>query len=228
MATSVVDIYNWALATVGTKARVQSPTEASPEAEQCTLWYETVRNQVLAAAPWASAKSYKRLALSVERDDDEAWVATDPAPGWRYAYAYPSDLLRPRFLTTYLQFEVGVNSLNQRVLYTNQEDAILCYTKRQTRVDLWDDELQAAVATALAAHIAMKLTGNIDRVRLATAQAVDKIIAARAATANSPQMQLEAVPEWIAARGSSLMAPSRPYIYPNAEFYVSGFGVGVD
>lgn len=226
MANDEVTIYNWALAAVGTVARVQSPDEASDEAEACSLWYETVRDQILQTAPWDSAKAFKRLAQSSEQTD-ETWIATDPAPGWRFAYAFPSDMLRPRYITNYARFELGTNSANQRVIYTNQEAAILCYTKRQVQVSLWDEDLKAAVAFALAAHICMKLTGSLDRVQFVTAQAYDKVLAARQQSANTPQANLVSTPSWIAARGYAGTAPESQYVYPNAEFTVAGFNYAV-
>lgn len=227
MATDVVSVYNMALAAVGTRARVQSISEVSPEAEQCSLWYEEVRDLVLRTAPWNSASAYRRLALSSERNSDAPWVPNDPAPGWRFAYAIPSDLLAPRYLTGYAQFELGVNSLDQKVLYTNADQALLRYTKRQTRPDIWDVDLRSAIAFALAAHIAAKLTGSTDKVRLVTAQAIDKIMQARQASANEVQFQNDSVPEWIAARGYGGTAPVTPFIYPFAEFSYGGLSTSL-
>lgn len=222
MSADVVSVYNMALAAIGTRARVQAPNEVSIEAEQCTLWYDEVRDLILRAAPWNCASAYKRLALSSENDGADAWVAADPAPGWRYAYALPSDYLYPRYLTSYAQFEIGVNSVDQKVLYTNEAQPILRYTKRQTRVDLWDADLRSAISFALAAHIAAKLTGSSDKVRLVTAQAIDKVIAARQASANETQFQFDTIPEWIAARGYAQQGPATPYLFPAAEFSFGG------
>lgn len=223
MSVSVVDIYNWALAAVGTKARVQSPTESSTEAEACTIFYENVRDQILRSAPWDCARTYKRLAQSAERDVDVDWVVTDPPPGWLYAYALPSDFLWPRQLSTFAKFELGINSVDQKVLYTNDVTPILCYTKRQTRVDLWDADLQAAVGFALGAHICMKLTASESKTKLVTGQAIDKILAARQAAANAPNFTVESIPEWLVARGYGGVAPVMPYVYPSAEFSYAGF-----
>lgn len=224
MTASVVDIYNWALAALGSASRVQSPTEASNEAEACTLFYENVRDQILRSAPWDCARAYKRLAQNAERVDDEAWVATDPAPGWRYAFSLPSDFIWPRFLSTYARFEIGVTSLDQRVIYTNDSAPILCYTRRLTRVDLMDADLQAALGFALGAHICMKLTGSHEKVQIVTAQAIDKILSARQTAANAPNFPLiESTPEWLTARGYGGAAPAIPYIYPPAEFTYAGY-----
>lgn len=222
MSASVVDIFNWALGAVGNRARVQSPTEASDEAEICALFYENVRDQVLRSAPWSSASAFKRLAQSGEQDDSVNWDESFPAPQYRYMYTLPSDFIWPRYLDGFAQFDLGVNDKNQRVLYTNTFGAVLRYTKRQDRVDLWDADLQAAVAYALAAHICMKLTGSQDKTRLITAQAIDKILSARSTAANAPLVVYDTVPEWISARGYGGTAPLPIFIYPAAEFSFAG------
>lgn len=223
MAADVVTIFNWAIGALGNRSRIQSPTEDSVEAEACLLYYENVRDQVLRSAPWDCARTYKRLAQQSFNDGADAWTTADPAPGWNRAFALPADFLWPRFLASYGRFELGVTSGNQRVLYTNDVTPILCYTKRQELVGLWDADLQAAVAYALAAHICLKVTGSTDKVRTVTAQAVDKILSARSSAANAPNMQFESVPEGLAARGYGGIAPTAQYIYPSAEFTYGGF-----
>jgi hypothetical protein len=120
------------------------------------------------------------------------------------------------------RFEIGVDSLDQRVLYSNEATPILCYTKRQARVDMWDSDLQAAVGFALAAHICMKLTGSNSKVQLVTQQAIDKILAARQNSANAPSFQLESVPEWLVARGYGGTVPAIQFVYPSSEYSFGG------
>lgn len=225
MTTSIVDVYNWALAALGSRSRVQSPTESSIEAERCSLFFENVRDQILRSAPWDCARSYKRLAVSAVRDETQPWTDLDPPPGYRFAYSLPADFIWPRYLTTFAKFELGINANNQRVLYTNQEQAILCYTKRQTRIDLWEADLAAAIGFALAAHICASITGSNDKVRLVTSQAIDKILTARQNSANAPQILLETTPEWIAARGSAYGINNPIFIYPSAEFAYGGLSL---
>lgn len=228
MTTSIVDIYNWALAALGSRSRVQSPTEASIEAEKCALFYENVRDQIFRSAPWDCAKAHRRLAVSAERDSNQAWTENAPPPGYRFAYALPSDYLWPRYLTTLAKFELGVNEANQRVLYTNQEQAVLCYTKRQTRVDMWEPDLAAAIGFALAAHICSSITGSDAKVRLVTSQAIDKIVTARQNAANAPQFVLETTPEWITARGSAYGLSNSIFVHPSAEFSYGGLSLAAN
>ena len=104
MATDETGMYNLALSVVGSESSVADPTEEAREAEVCRLWYSTVVESVLRAARWPSARAVIRLALLQERDFDVDWVAADPEPPWKYAYAYPSDMLRPRYQTSYARF----------------------------------------------------------------------------------------------------------------------------
>jgi len=235
MSLAQVDIYNMALAAVGAPGRVQLPTEVSPEAEVCQLWYESVRDLILRSAPWDCAKAHVRMAQQAVREltDDETegdvWVAADPAPGWQYAFFLPANLLAPRYLSTYARFELGMSADDKRVLYCNDPAPVLIYTKRQTRVDLWEVDLQHAIAFGLAAHIAEPLTGSANKVRLVTAQAIDKIMNARQASANMPNAGMaDPLPEWLAARGYGGAMPSTQFIYPWANFQVMGTAVGVN
>lgn len=209
----LVDLYNRALNAVGTRSRVSSPTESSREAETCALWYEGVRDQILRAARWPATRATSRLALLAERDDTLAWETGDPEPGFLYAYALPSDFLYPRHLTTFNRFVMGSNG-SQRVLYTQDEDALLIYTKREENISLWDPEMQMAVVYALAAHISMPLHGKAGRAKFAMEQANELILQARLSAANEDVNQYDSVPDWISMRGYSGSAPSQRYLYP--------------
>lgn len=213
MVATVEAIYNKALSAIGTKASVAATSEATVEAQTCTLWYETVRDMVIAAAPWTSASATASLALFVTRDTAADWVATDPPPGFLYTYDVPGDMLRPRYLTDYGRFEIGMSSANARRLYTNTENAILTYTKRQASVTNFDVELEMAIVFALAAHICMKLTGKRERTSDMLELANARIIGARLNDANSQELIQDTVAPWHAARGIGLSSDNR-YIFP--------------
>lgn len=222
MATDVVSIYNRALSALGTTSSVTTPTEVSREAEQCNLWYEKVRDTVFSAAPWSSLSAFKRLALLAERDPDLAWTSSDPDPRWLYAYGLPADFLRPRHLSTYTQFELSVVG-TVRALVSNEPNSILAYTRRVENPELWGVELEDAVIFALAAHIAKPLTGKDSDLRNMFQLAQEKILVARTNDANMHNSSVEHIPDWIGARGFALAGPQSKYIYPSADFTVSGF-----
>lgn len=213
MANTKLDVFNMAMYHIGTREDIADVNESSREAEVCRLLYPRVKDQVLRAAYWASAKGYSRLAVLAERDTAEDWVSGDPEPGFLYTYAVPNDFLFPRYLHTYSRFTLG-NHNGQHAIFTNDEQALLFYTNNQENVALWDANLFMAMTYALAAHATMPLNGRPSRARNAAEQANAIILEARVANANSEEMQIDTVPPWIAARGYTGDATISRYFYP--------------
>ena len=220
-------VFNLALDASGSRHTVTAPTEKSREAEICNRWYDPVVDQVLSAAFWPTGRGNERLALQAERDPGEAWVETDPDPGWLYSYAAPSDMLHPRHMSDYSRFVLGTTA-NERRILTNTPDAILTYSARQTNVGLWDPELLMAIVYALAAHITLPLQGKPARAQLVGDKANQLILQARVSAANSDENQQDSIPPWLSARGyTGELAVSR-YIYPYGPLInvLGGLGVG--
>ena len=214
MAQDQTSLYNLALSAVGTRTSVSITTERSREAEICNRWYEPVRDQVLRAAPWASAKEVALLAVSAERDYTIDWAAGAPQPPWRFRYALPANYLRARFLDSFARFDLGQYA-GAPSLFTDVEEPVLTYTIRQTNVGAWDVDLYMAVVMGLAGHIAMPLHGKPQRAAAAIDQANMSIIQARVNAANEQQVTYDSLPDWLIARGASVsLAPSQ-YIYQN-------------
>lgn len=222
MITDEVSIYNLALSSIGTRSSVALPTEKSREAEICRLWFGPVRDRVLRAAPWPSTRAWARLALLKERDYDDRWVADDPEPEFLYAYSPPSDMLAPRYLAGYQRFTLASYPGNKLAIMTNQHQALLCYTKKQPVIGLWDAGLQMAIVNALAAHIALPLHGKTARARNALEQANTLIMQAREEAANDDVDSTESIPPWIAARGYTGTLNETRYIYPNGSLFSAG------
>jgi hypothetical protein len=217
-----VSIYNMALDAVGARSKVSLPTEKSREAEECRLWFGPARDQVLRAARWPSAKAWYRLPLLKERNGDNSWVSDDPEPGYAYAYGVPSDMLAPRFLAGYEAFTLSTYPGNKMAIMTNVADALICYTKSQTNISLWDTGLRMAIVYGLAAHIAMPLQGKASRARNAIEQANSLIMSAREDAANTDTERLETIPSWISARGYGIAPTSTRYFYPLGDLFSAG------
>lgn len=218
-----VTIYNLACSSVTTTSSIADTTEDSPEANECALWYELVRDWVLESAMWPCATQTSRLALLSTRDNDLDWASGDPLPGYLYAYGRPSDMLRPRYLTSFAQFNLGLRNDTPAIM-TNQSTALLVYTKRQTVIDTWDRDLQLCVIHTLAAKIARKLTGSRSKMLDNFNIANEMILQARANARNQLQGMLpDFAPSALVARGASGLNMPTPYIYRNAEFALSGF-----
>lgn len=218
MTKDVTNIYNLALSLCQHKSRVSAPTEASREAEICTLWYSITRDVVLRAAYWPSTGVYRRLALLAEWDGTTDWDQDDPSPDWTFAYSIPSDMLRPRYLTTYNRFRMDfyrpTSGSPVRAIMTDLEDAILHYTFKQTTPAEWDDTLYMTVAYGLAGNIALPLTGKTTLADRNFQLANNNIRDAQAAVANSEEVQVDTMPEWIQARGYGDSGNLIRYYYP--------------
>lgn len=222
MATAAeIKVCNQALSALGSSSSIEALDEVSREAEQCNLWYETVRDMVFRAAPWPCLTAYFRLAVYATRDNDEGWVATDPPPGWLYAFSLPSDHIRPRNLSDYSRFEL-TRANGRNVIAANSETPILHYTSRIEDPGQWDPDLYHAIVFGLAAHIAKPITGNDADMSNMFTVANEKVLVARANAANINQAPIETNPEWLTARGQAI-APSSRYFYPSADFTLSGF-----
>lgn len=102
-----------------------------------------------------------------------------------------------------------------RVILTNQEDAILCYLKRVTDPNVWDDLFQQAFVDFLAAQLNIPLTGSKDLANLRISLANQSIQLARAADGNEGLTINDVTPDWIRARG---IAYDSSQWSPNMQF----------
>lgn len=160
--SSIIEICNRALSNLGNSRSINSLTEASKEAGECSLHFEPCRDAVLADFDWNFAT--KRMALA---------DTGNPPPDWQYAYRYPTDCLRITEImlpgvrnptaTQRVQYEVGADSAGTgRLIYTDLPQAWLRYVARITDVNMFDPIFQEALSWRLAAAINMVLTGNAD------------------------------------------------------------------
>lgn len=219
-------LYNLALDTIGARANISLPTEQSRAAEACNRWYGSIRDQVLASAPWPEATKMARLSLlaTQDADEDSVWADGDPRPDLLNSYALPSDYLHAQYLTDYQSFTIQSYGTDNRALMFSGETPILIYTFRQTRISLWSPQLQMAIMQALAARICIPLTGKTSRAKLLIEQANQHILAAREAAANMGNERLDSVPDWISARGFTGSVPQTRYFYPFGSLLSANVG----
>lgn len=96
MPNSKEQICNQAISDLGGRVQITSfDTDTSPAAVQCRLWYDTMRQALLQAAPWGFAR--KTAPLS------QLALLTDiPMPDnlypWLVKYLYPTDCLRVNYI----------------------------------------------------------------------------------------------------------------------------------
>lgn len=114
--TTVVDIVNQALQSIGTRTTIASLTENSNEAIQASLIYAKARDQLLRMAPWNCATNLANLTLITAQPGTPEftgagptlWQKGLPPPPWVYEYQYPVDCLKPLYVMP--QFTSGFSS----------------------------------------------------------------------------------------------------------------------
>lgn len=227
MAQSQLNLYNLAVSLAGGDYTIASTGEGSIPAAACELHYENVRQVMFRAAHWNSLRRFARLTQDAERDDDAAWVSTDPSPGWAFSYALPTSCLAARFLADFSEFDLSYDN-NSRILNTNlggtatEDKPILCYTVDSTDPTLWEPDLYQSVYLALAAIICGPLTGKNAKVQTLSAMANSILASARAANANEYFRRFQQTPGNLQARGYNYTV-STPFVYPyGAMFSVTG------
>lgn len=210
---SVVTIWNMALSAMGARGTISSETESGREADLCRLWYPHVRDVVLKAASWPCAAKWARLSVLTERDFSVEWAGSGTAPTYRFLYAAPAEMLAPRHLMSYRRFSVGEYN-DAAVIHADEEDAVLCYTKRVDNTELWDTGLTDAVVAALGAKLCIPLSGKEGRRDRLKDEAVEAVLLARTQVANEEDARYDSLPSWIEVRDFSLSPQSTRYIHP--------------
>lgn len=157
--TSEVDICNLAL-TESFCSEIQSLTAQSREAEVCNRFYNQCRDLLLSNYNWKFNQVRRSLSLSSET----------PPDSWEYAYELPTNCLQPvkiyqtnRNATKQIPFTVESKlSIDEKVLYTDEEDAILIYRKKITVTNMYSSSFIEAFAQLLGAKVAMALKQDIN------------------------------------------------------------------
>jgi hypothetical protein len=167
---SVSDICNMALSHIGSAADIISispPDTNSAEAGHCARFYPIARKEALESHKWTWSK--KRVALA---------TVTNPSTIWAYAYALPSDCLRPmrvlqQSLVDYFDLWPQPDELmtadnlvlwSERgsadfeieggVLLTHEPDAVLLYTRDVTDAAKFSGAFTTFLSYLLASYLA--------------------------------------------------------------------------
>jgi len=158
---SEVEIANLALSRLGDSATVASlsPPEGSAQAEKCARFYPLARDVMQEDFVWSFCVRRKSLAL----------VANWSSGKWAYAYAAPSDMVRPISIShpeassdqvdvlgtrPGAMFQVESTSTGQAIILTNQPEAELRYTVKVTDTTRYSAQFVDALAWRLASMLA--------------------------------------------------------------------------
>jgi hypothetical protein len=217
---TVLELWNQALSAAQARGRLTSLDDYSPEHEVLTENYEGVVRAVQNAAWWESCRAHSRLAVLATAES--VWADGQPEPGYAYAYALPSNTLRPWYMIDFSAFSQSYSLTHNRgILSSNTPEAILTYAVYQTSPALWTSLQQQATVFALAARIAGPLTGKRQLVHDNYELANNALREAQTASANSLGPTPKAAVPWFAARGYRATSPAR-FFYPFGELFSYG------
>jgi len=154
---SKIDIFNMALAHIGTTVTVADEAEKTVERITCSRFYDTCRDALLAykSCDWNFAMTSVLLA-----------DIGSPPTNWLYRYRYPSDCIRAVGLVIKgnrspteaqkLRFDVMYEAAGRSIV-SDQTEAELLYITRVTEAERYPSSFVEALALRLAAFIAMPL-----------------------------------------------------------------------
>jgi hypothetical protein len=224
---SEVDICNLALAYLGDDATVASidPPEGSIQAEHCKRFYPIARDTLLQMHHWSFASRRVQLAqvtmpytmwkyaYACPADMMTAVAVLPPAAENDYAVrAYPADRygwgwINTPFVAggTYVpqEYQIETDSTGAKVIYTNQENALLRYQAKVTDTARFD----ALFSNALSWHLASMLAGPVvkgsegaNESRRCAAMAMAYVQQAKTSDANQRDVKPEHITPWISGR----------------------------
>ena len=228
---SDVEICNYALSYIGSSNVIQSLTEASDEARTCTLHLQRVKDLVCRQYPWQFARKVAALALIQNNPNDE----------WGYEYSYPSDCIRADWMVLGVAGSAAVYAgqsrsrrsaysvpyqlaygTSGRVIWTDQDEAILAYNVRITDAARFPEDVVEALAWGMAVAISPTLSRSASLSSTSKANYRSALFQAMATEQNETADDRPAEAEHIRARsvGSDFSGQGGDW-----QPYTSGFGI---
>lgn len=181
--------------------RINSFSEASPQAEQYELHYDDLRKSLLEKHWWVFATGIQRLA-QVENDRPNEWA---------FKYVQPGNIIKVRWvneLSAATQLAAaGKNPDTPRkmvegYIYSNVADASVEFTKNEENTDLMPQYFKEALSGMVAAAVAMPITQSVSRAKFASDQAGLRIDEAIAHDEDETPLILLPYAEYHEARGA--------------------------
>jgi hypothetical protein len=157
MSVTAVDLCNEALSLLGHSA-ITALTDSTAGAQACNRWFDRCRQEALRRHPWSFAVADATLVAATE---DGADVEDDEGV-WAYVYALPTDFLKAACVNGDATTPYEIRG---SYFYCDEEDCVLRYLVDHDTYDDWPAAFATYVATALAARIAMAITGSAEIAR---------------------------------------------------------------
>lgn len=194
MATSVVEIWNHALARVANARQVANEAEQSAEAKLLRTQYPITRNRLLEGYDWGFARRYGSLSLI----NDE----TELQDGWAFAYEWPVEAIAFRGLLTPgaatngddndPPYEICLRATGtDRKVMAMLEDATGVWTVLITDVHRYPPTFEHALSLALQAEIAMSIAKDPKQTQMALSLFAQAESYAQVITANQSRSRFE-------------------------------------
>lgn len=176
---SIIDICNTGLGHIGNDNVISSidPPDGSTEAGYCKRFYPIARKELIERFVWPFATKRQTLA-----------AVANPSQVWGYAYAVPSDCIRPvRVLTAQaaraLLWELSAGTITQAsmfddsasapyevedgVLLTNEPEAVLLYLRDVVDTTRFTSLFVSGLGFLLASYLAGPMIRGADGARAA-------------------------------------------------------------
>lgn len=221
--SSEVEICNLALSRLGDSATVAAinPSDGSAQADHCSRFYPIARDSMLEMHSWGFATTRVSLALM-----------TNPWPEWTYAYAQPNDavnllaVLAPDAASDYSvavplaanyygnvntgtgiytpqEYAAETDATGNEIIYTNQVNATLRYTRRVTDTTKFSPLFTDALGWLLASYMAGTiLKGDSGMAAARNCAAMFQQVMGRATTSDANQQRntINQSVSWMAGR----------------------------
>jgi hypothetical protein len=219
--SSDVDISNAALSHLGARAQVAaiSPPDGSVEAGYCARFYPLARRELIEQHAWSFARARATLA-----------EVDNPSTVWAYAYARPSDCIKPLRVLALSAVEASALTgpldlysdypgavldqlFSERgsmafevegdVILTNEPEAVLLYRSDVTDTSKFSPMFATSCAMLLASYLAGPIIKGLDGAKVgAQWRQTAEAVAGRAITSNANAASETAafVPSHLAAR----------------------------
>ena len=217
--TSAVGICNIGLGHLGQEKQISSisPVDGSRESGYCAMFYPIARQEMIELAPWTFATT--RIALA---------QTTNLSTVWSYAYALPSDCLKPvrvltlgDFSSIFLRADVidsfpatsndffdEEGSANFQVqgdvIYTHEPEAVLIYRKDVVDTSKFTPLFVTSLGMLLASYLSGPIIRGAEGAKTNAAWRANAEGAIRRASfsdANSSSQRNDPVPSHISGRG---------------------------
>lgn len=227
--STVTQICNRALSDIGSRVLITDfDTDTTPAARQCQLWYNTMRQQLLQAAPWSFARKTVALTLiGLLTDDPPASIYP-----WLAKYEYPADCLRMNYILPPPLPPAGASAPDvsggpyspypwlmpsrqfrflpsydtddadaaRQVILANIEGAYGVYVVDVVDPAMFSASFELALSAAMAYKMVMPLTGNAGMKTTFAQIAEAELVKARVWMNNEAISSSDHVVDWMATR----------------------------